>query len=170
MDYIFIDKEAIAEGESTADAELNRVVQRLTQDTERLTQDTGDLEAGIQQVAEQHEQKAAVGKPPSFPSTTNSLLKSSMTHSILNSVETGVTVLSSKDHSGNMPGNSNARLSKANWKRWFGYKSTAKSYDQLKQDFIVEMRILSKLRHPCITTVRCGSRVMLLVIIVDLSV
>ena len=38
-------------------------------------------------------------------------------------------------------------------KRLFGTSSTGKNYEQLKQDFIVEMRTLSKLRHPCITTV-----------------
>lgn len=43
---------------------------------------------------------------------------------------------------------------KGNWKGWLGYKAvTGKTYEQLKQDFIVEMRVLSKLRHPCITTV-----------------
>ena len=50
-------------------------------------------------------------------------------------------------------GSSDVQRSKAKWKRWFGYKSSGKNYEQLKQDFIQEMRTLSKLRHPCITTV-----------------
>lgn len=43
--------------------------------------------------------------------------------------------------------------SKKTWVSWFGYRSSSKSYDELKRDFVIEMRILSKLRHPCITTV-----------------
>jgi hypothetical protein len=40
--------------------------------------------------------------------------------------------------------------------KWFGLKkSKGKNYEQLKHDFIIEMRTLSKLRHPCITTVSC---------------
>jgi hypothetical protein len=80
--------------------------------------------------------------------------KSSKTHSVLSSVDSAVVV-----NTGMMSGSSQLRSgsteppSKANWKGWFGYNATAKSYEQLKQDFIVEMRILSKLRHPCITTV-----------------
>ena len=50
-------------------------------------------------------------------------------------------------------GSQEIQRSKAKWKRWFGYKSSGKNYEQLKQDFIQEMRTLSKLRHPCITTV-----------------
>eukprot|EP00571_Detonula_confervacea_P002410 CAMPEP_0172315400 /NCGR_PEP_ID=MMETSP1058-20130122/25061_1 /TAXON_ID=83371 /ORGANISM="Detonula confervacea, Strain CCMP 353" /LENGTH=1336 /DNA_ID=CAMNT_0013029473 /DNA_START=176 /DNA_END=4186 /DNA_ORIENTATION=+ len=81
---------------------------------------------------------------------TRFVRKTSMEHNILSSVDTGVTVLSS---GGNHHSSGSRNNSKAKWKRWFGYKSTAKNYEQLKQDFIVEMRILSKLRHPCITTV-----------------
>ncbi|KAL7539363.1 hypothetical protein ACHAXR_010327, partial [Thalassiosira sp. AJA248-18] len=71
----------------------------------------------------------------------------------LSSVDTGVTVLSSKGHNSHNLSGSMDSASKANWKRWFGYNSGTKNYEQLKQDFVVEMRILSKLRHPCITTV-----------------
>jgi hypothetical protein len=39
------------------------------------------------------------------------------------------------------------------WTRFFGSSLTTANYEQLKQDFVVEMRVLSKLRHPCITTV-----------------
>ena len=49
---------------------------------------------------------------------------------------------------------SGERQSLAKWKGLFGYKATSKTYEQLKQEFIIEMRTLSKLRHPCITTVR----------------
>jgi len=61
------------------------------------------------------------------------------------------SVMSSKTMSGSM----DSTLGKNHWRRWiFGYGSSGgKNYEQLKQDFIVEMRILSKLRHPCITTV-----------------
>jgi hypothetical protein len=62
------------------------------------------------------------------------------------------SVMSSQLHSGGMESSN-----KSKWKRFLGYNSTSKNYEQLKQDFIVEMRILSKLRHPCITTV-CGFR------------
>ena len=76
---------------------------------------------------------------------------------IYSSVETGVTAVSSKNHSGSLEGASSRGASKAKWKRWFGYSSSTggKNYEQLKQEFIVEMRVLSKLRHPCITTVSC---------------
>lgn len=36
------------------------------------------------------------------------------------------------------------------WKQLFGYRD---EYSKLKADFIEEMKLLSKLRHPCITTV-----------------
>ena len=46
------------------------------------------------------------------------------------------------------------RQSLAKWKGFFGFTAATKTYEQLKQEFIIEMRTLSKLRHPCITTVR----------------
>jgi hypothetical protein len=51
--------------------------------------------------------------------------------------------------------NSSSAFSENNkkWTRFFGSRATAANYEQLKQDFVVEMRVLSKLRHPCITTV-----------------
>jgi len=67
--------------------------------------------------------------------------------------ETAGSVLSSgnQSHFGNGSLESSSNIT---WKRFFGSSgSTGKNYEQLKQDFIVEMRTLSKLRHPCITTV-----------------
>ena len=46
---------------------------------------------------------------------------------------------------------------KVAFKRWFGYKSMkateGKNYGRLKKEFVAEMRILSRLRHPCVVTV-----------------
>ena len=48
---------------------------------------------------------------------------------------------------------STGSTTKSNWfLRTIGWKSNDE-YAKLKADFIVEMRHLSKLRHPCITTV-----------------
>jgi hypothetical protein len=67
--------------------------------------------------------------------------------------ETAGSVLSStsQNHIGNGSFESSGNVT---WKRFFGSRPTGNNYEQLKQDFIVEMRTLSKLRHPCITTVR----------------
>ncbi len=66
--------------------------------------------------------------------------------------ETVVSVLSStnQSHNGNASLESSVDIT---WRRFFGSSPTEKNYEQLKQDFIIEMRTLSKLRHPCITTV-----------------
>jgi serine/threonine protein kinase/ABC-type glycerol-3-phosphate transport system substrate-binding protein len=72
----------------------------------------------------------------------------------LSSVESGVSVLSgSKDHHTISSTDSSGTNGKNKWKKWFGYKNGGKNYEQLKQELVVEMRTLSKLRHPCITTV-----------------
>jgi hypothetical protein len=73
-----------------------------------------------------------------------------MEHSVLSSVDTAVTL--KKAGMASRSGTAGPS-SKSIWGGFFGYKATEKSYEQLKQDFIVEMRLLSKLRHPCITTV-----------------
>lgn len=101
-----------------------------------------DVEAGTSSVDELA-RKVQISKQASIHSSVMSSVEVGVTTS-------GVTAMSSKTHSGNMESSD-----KANWKRWFGQGScsTGKNYEQLKQDFIVEMRILSRLRHPCITTV-----------------
>jgi hypothetical protein len=71
-------------------------------------------------------------------------------HSVLSSVDTAVTL--KKAGTASRSGTAGPS-SKSIWGGFFGYKATEKTYEQLKQDFIVEMRLLSKLRHPCITTV-----------------
>lgn len=111
--------------------------------------------------AEQRDLEAGVGRAESV-TLTRPVVRKASTEShdpvnILSSVETGITVLSSKGNrihnQGSVESSSARKNSKARWKRWFGYKSTGKNYEQLKQDLVVEMRTLSKLRHPCITTV-----------------
>jgi hypothetical protein len=79
---------------------------------------------------------------------------------VVDGQDTVVTAMSSQFHYGSVMSsqlNSGGVDSpnKSKWRRFLGYNSTSKNYEQLKQDFMVEMRILSKLRHPCITTV-CG--------------
>ena len=77
----------------------------------------------------------------------------SMQHSVLSSADTAVTINTGMASSGQLRSGSAESSSKANWRGFFGYKATEKTYEQLKLDFINEMRMLSKLRHPCITTV-----------------
>ncbi len=77
---------------------------------------------------------------PLYP--TNRRVSQSSTVSVPNSTNQCHTGNGSMEASGNII-----------WRRFFGSGSSGKNYEQLKQDFIVEMRILSKLRHPCITTV-----------------
>lgn len=89
-------------------------------------------------------------------------IKNSTSYKRNPSIDTGTiaTIHSSVDISsingnGNLNSTSGDAFVKGYWKGLLGYKSvTGKTYEQLKQEFIVEMRILSKLRHPCITTVR----------------
>ena len=76
----------------------------------------------------------------------------------MSSTETPATVMMTTSKgvataSGSMESSQSGPSNKAKWKRWFGYKSGGKNYEQLKKDLIEEMRTLSKLRHPCITTV-----------------
>lgn len=78
----------------------------------------------------------------------------------LGSVDTGVSILSGSKDGNDHHTITSATSAGANGnnkrKKWFGYKSGGKKYEQLKQELIVEMRTLSKLRHPCITTVSLG--------------
>ena len=69
------------------------------------------------------------------------------------SIDSNVSVLSSTLQT--TSGNTSSELTdnSKKWTRFFGQKSIGINYEQLKQDFVVEMRVLSKLRHPCITTV-----------------
>ena len=95
---------------------------------------------------------------PSIDTGTIATMHSSVD---LSSINTGTIAtmhssvdLSSINGNGNLNSSSGDAFVKGNWKGLLGYKAvTGKTYEQLKQEFIVEMRILSKLRHPCITTV-----------------
>ena len=102
--------------------------------------------------------------PESFPKIDNRSSKGSTTGSLFD-IEVGVSNGSERERA--------ARVSKKDNALFFGLKSgalglsTASSsgfksristgfkdeYSRLKSDFMVEMRHLSKLRHPCITTV-----------------
>lgn len=79
---------------------------------------------------------------PLYPSNRRASMNSETAGSVLSST--------SQNHIGNGSLESSGNVT---WKRFFGSRPTGKNYEQLKQDFIVEMRTLSKLRHPCITTV-----------------
>jgi len=102
--------------------------------------DGADLEAGTSKT------KVAFAVPVRQASTGSAI------SNIHSSVETGAMTITSSGQLTQGSGSYDGK-SKAQWKRFFGYKSSGKNYDQLKADFIVEMRTLSKLRHPCITTV-----------------
>ena len=113
--------------------------ERVPQD---VTTEPTDLEAGTSKPATS---KVAFAVP---------VRQSSVGSNVHSSMDTGaLTLTSSGQLAGSGSGNGDGPKSKAQWKRFFGYKSSGKDYAQLKQDFIHEMRTLSKLRHPCITTV-----------------
>jgi len=92
-----------------------------------------DLEAGMRTMA-----------------LSKKLSKKSSLQSIVSSTNTEGT-----DPSSHTNGMSSSQ--KVAFKRWFGYKSIkateGKNYGRLKKEFVAEMRILSKLRHPCVVTV-----------------
>ena len=81
---------------------------------------------------------------------TMALSKKSSLQSIVSSTNTEGT--NSSSHTNGM-----SSSQKVAFKRWFGYKSSkpngGKNYGRLKKEFVAEMRILSRLRHPCVVTV-----------------
>lgn len=104
------------------------VLERIPDNEELGTRENlSDLEAGITKLY--HSQK----RRPTVDSSVSGLSSTIQTHS----------------------GNTSSELTDntRKWTRFFGSSSTVRNFDQLKQDFVVEMRVLSKLRHPCITTV-----------------